>query len=133
MLSATRPPACPCGHCTGKLASAILNAGATMGRVYWRLMAGCFPACIAIVHIREGATASSQISGAANAQVVREADGYQAHLVSPEFGLRRLVDETIGMVLEPVNVCVRRVHQVLLDAARCWSCPARCVLFSSNS
>lgn len=51
-------------------------------------------------------------------QVVREADGYQAHLVSPEFGLRRLVDETIGLVLEPVNVCVRRVHQVLLDAAR---------------
>ena len=51
-------------------------------------------------------------------QVVREADGYQAHLVSPEFGLRRLVDETIGLVLDPVNVCVRRVHQVLLDAAR---------------
>lgn len=51
-------------------------------------------------------------------QVVREADGYQAHLVSPEFGLRRLVDETIGMVLDPVNMCVRRVHQVLIDAAR---------------
>lgn len=51
-------------------------------------------------------------------QIVREADGYQAHLVSPEFGLRRLVDETIGMVLEPVNLCVRRVHQVLIDAAR---------------
>ena len=96
-------------------------------------MAGCFSACIANVHIGEGATASSLISGAANAQVVREADGYQAHLVSPEFGLRRLVDETIGMVLEPVNVCVRRVHQVLLDAARCWSCPARRVLLSSNS
>jgi hypothetical protein len=51
-------------------------------------------------------------------QVVREADGYQAHLVSPEFGLRRLVDETIGMVLDPVNLCVRRVHQILIDAAR---------------
>ena len=50
--------------------------------------------------------------------MVREADGYQAHLVSPEFGLRRLVDEAIGMVLDPVNMCVRRVHQVLLDAAR---------------
>ena len=54
--------------------------------------------------------------------------------MSPEFGLRRLVDEAIGMVLDPVNVCVRRVHQVLLDAARCASCapvcdasgPARC-------
>ena len=52
-------------------------------------------------------------------QVVREADGYQAHLVSPEFGLRRLVDEAIGMVHDPVSMCVRRVHQVLLDAARC--------------
>ncbi|EIE26899.1 hypothetical protein COCSUDRAFT_64712 [Coccomyxa subellipsoidea C-169] len=51
-------------------------------------------------------------------EVVREADGYQSHLVSPEFGLRRLVDETIGLVLEPVNMCVRRVHQVLIDAAR---------------
>ncbi|KAK9915279.1 hypothetical protein WJX75_007044 [Coccomyxa subellipsoidea] len=51
-------------------------------------------------------------------EVVREADGYQSHLVSPEFGLRRLVDETIGLVLEPVNMCVRRVHQVLVDAAR---------------
>lgn len=85
------------------------------------------------MQIRDGATVSSLVSGAANAQVVREADGYQAHLVSPEFGLRRLVDETIGMVLEPVNVCVRRVHQVLLDAARCWSCPARRALFSSDN
>ena len=59
------------------------------------------------------------------AQVVREADGYQAHLVSPEAGLRRLVDEAIGLVLEPVNMCVRRVHQVLLDAARC-ACSLQC-------
>ena len=51
--------------------------------------------------------------------MVREADGYQAHLVSPEYGLRRLVDEAIGMVHDPVSMCVRRVHQVLLDAARC--------------
>ena len=50
--------------------------------------------------------------------MVREADGYQSHLVSPEFGLKRLVDDTINLVLEPVNICVRRVHQVLLDAAR---------------
>ena len=49
---------------------------------------------------------------------MREADGYQSHLVSPEFGLKRLVDDTINLVLEPVNICVRRVHQVLLDAAR---------------
>lgn len=51
-------------------------------------------------------------------QVVREADGYQPHLVSPEYGLQRLVDETLALTLEPVSTCVRRVHQVLLDAAR---------------
>jgi len=50
--------------------------------------------------------------------VVREADGYQPHLVSPEYGLQRLVDETLALTLEPVSTCVRRVHQVLLDAAR---------------
>ena len=68
-------------------------------------------------------------------QIVREADGYQAHLVSPEFGLRRLVDEAIGMVLDPVNVCVRRVHQVLLDAARCAACAlahVACAIGSSH-
>ena len=51
-------------------------------------------------------------------QVVREADGYQGHLVSPELGLRRMVDETLGLVIDPVATCVRRVHQVLIDAAR---------------
>ncbi|KAK9826828.1 hypothetical protein WJX81_004888 [Elliptochloris bilobata] len=51
-------------------------------------------------------------------EVVREADGYQPHLVSPEYGLQRLVDETLALTLEPVSTCVRRVHQVLLDAAR---------------
>ena len=50
--------------------------------------------------------------------MVREADGYQPHLVSPEYGLQRLVDETLALTLEPVSTCVRRVHQVLLDAAR---------------
>ncbi|KAK9789380.1 hypothetical protein WJX73_005043 [Symbiochloris irregularis] len=50
--------------------------------------------------------------------VVREADGYQGHLVSPELGLRRMVDETLGLVVDPVATCVRRVHQVLIDVAR---------------
>eukprot|EP00884_Botryococcus_braunii_P013562 jgi/Botrbrau1/22206/Bobra.168_1s0037.1 len=49
---------------------------------------------------------------------VREADGYQAHLVSPEFGLKRLVADALALLQEPVNVCVRRIHQLLLDAAR---------------
>ena len=59
-------------------------------------------------------------------QVVREADGYQPHLVSPEYGLQRLVDETLALTLEPVSTCVRRVHQVLLDAARHAPLPLLC-------
>ncbi|KAK9815384.1 hypothetical protein WJX72_002710 [[Myrmecia] bisecta] len=51
-------------------------------------------------------------------EVCREADGYQAHLVSPEAGLRRLVDEALAQVVDPVCTTVRRIHQVLLDAAR---------------
>ena len=49
---------------------------------------------------------------------MRESDGYQGHLVSPEMGLRRMVDETLGLVVDPVSTAVRRVHQVLVDAAR---------------
>lgn len=52
-------------------------------------------------------------------QVVRISDGYQPHLVSPEAGLRKLVQESIEMVLDPVSTAVRRVHQVLLEVARC--------------
>lgn len=51
-------------------------------------------------------------------QTVREADGYQAHLVSPEYGLKRLVSDSLALLQDPVNVCVRRIHQLLLDAAR---------------
>ncbi|KAK9848926.1 hypothetical protein WJX84_004599 [Apatococcus fuscideae] len=51
-------------------------------------------------------------------EVCREADGYQAHLVSPENGLRRLVCDSLELVLDPVNTCVRTIHQILLDAAR---------------
>ncbi|KAK9864494.1 hypothetical protein WJX84_006528, partial [Apatococcus fuscideae] len=51
-------------------------------------------------------------------EVCREADGYQAHLVSPENGLRRLVSDALELVLDPVNTCVRTIHQILLDASR---------------
>lgn len=51
-------------------------------------------------------------------QVVRISDGFQPHLVSPELGLRKLVQESIEMVLDPVATAVRRVHQVLLEVAR---------------
>lgn len=50
--------------------------------------------------------------------VCREADGFQRSLVSPEAGLRRLVHDSVETVLGPVDMTVRRVHQVLLDASR---------------
>ena len=76
------------------------------------------------LHCRAGVPSSTQVLLMAcsillwPAQVVRESDGYQGHLVSPEMGLRRMVDETLGLVLDPVSTAVRRVHQVLVDAAR---------------
>ena len=51
-------------------------------------------------------------------QVCREADGFQRSLVSPEAGLRRLVHDSVETVLIPVDMTVRRVHQVLIDASR---------------
>jgi hypothetical protein len=53
-----------------------------------------------------------------NGQVVREADGYQGHLVSPEFGLRRLIEDAMLLVLDPVVTAVHRVHLLLVEAAR---------------
>jgi hypothetical protein len=52
------------------------------------------------------------------AQVCREADGYQGHLVSPEFGLRRLIEDAMLLVLDPVVTAVHRVHLLLVEAAR---------------
>lgn len=52
-------------------------------------------------------------------QVCREADGFQPHLVSPEFGLRRMVKDAMGLVLEPTTDAVRRVHILLIEATRC--------------
>ena len=51
-------------------------------------------------------------------QVVREADGYQKSLVSPEAGLRRLVSDCVESVLDPVSRTVMRIHMVLLNVAR---------------
>jgi hypothetical protein len=53
-----------------------------------------------------------------DAQVCREADGYQGHLVSPEFGLRRLIEDAMLLVLDPVVTAVHRVHLLLVEAAR---------------
>lgn len=53
-------------------------------------------------------------------QVCREAGGYQGHLVSPEFGLRRLIEDAMMLVLDPVVTAVHRVHLLLVEAAR-WA------------
>jgi dynamin GTPase len=50
--------------------------------------------------------------------VVREADGFQRSLVSPEAGLRRLVSDCVETVLDPVSRTVMRIHMVLLNVAR---------------
>jgi len=52
--------------------------------------------------------------------VCREAGGYQGHLVSPEFGLRRLIEDAMMLVLDPVVTAVHRVHLLLVEAAR-WA------------
>lgn len=48
-------------------------------------------------------------------QVCREADGYQAHLVSPERGIRRLVAEAMSLTNEHVHRFVDDVHMVLME------------------
>ena len=58
-------------------------------------------------------------------QVCREADGYQPHLVSPEFGLRRLVQDAMDLIMEPTTTAVRRVHLLLVEAARRAAHPRR--------
>lgn len=57
-------------------------------------------------------------TGGYAAQVCREGDGYQPHLVSPEFGLRRLVQDAMTMILDPTTEAVRRVHLLLIEATR---------------
>ena len=52
-------------------------------------------------------------------QVCRQADGFQKSLVSPEFGLKRLVSEAVETVADPVTSAVYKIHLVLIDAARC--------------
>jgi hypothetical protein len=53
------------------------------------------------------------------AQVCKQADGYQPHLVSPEKGLRLLASEALARVETPVKGCVFVVASLLLQAARC--------------
>jgi hypothetical protein len=51
-------------------------------------------------------------------QVCREADGYQRHLVSPESGLRRLIEESMILIADPIITAVHRIHLLLVESAR---------------
>lgn len=70
--------------------------------------------------LKSGCQALSKPSLCCCVQVCREADGYQGHLVSPEFGLKRLIEDAMLLVLDPVITAVHRVHLLLVEAAR-WA------------
>ncbi len=63
--------------------------------------------------------------GVMGLQVCREADGYQRHLVSPEAGLRRMIEESMMLIADPIITAVHRVHLLLGEAARCAAAPAQ--------
>ena len=59
-------------------------------------------------------------------RVVEEADGYQPHLVAPEMGYRRLLQECLALFARPADTAVEEVHAILrqivartLDAPEC--------------
>ena len=78
-------------------------------------MLGCslLPAAAALLMVAQTHASSAAV------QVCRQADGFQKSLVSPEFGLKRLVSEAVETVADPVTSAVYKIHLVLIDAARC--------------
>lgn len=44
---------------------------------------------------------------------INEADGYQPHIIAPEAGYRRLIEEGLTLLREPAAKCVEMVHQIL--------------------
>lgn len=52
------------------------------------------------------------------ASVCRERDGFQPHLISPENGIKALVEEALELARRPVQQAVNEVHAALLRAAR---------------
>eukprot|EP00891_Asterochloris_glomerata_P004731 jgi/Astpho2/4731/e_gw1.00067.68.1_t len=46
-------------------------------------------------------------------RIVEEADGYQPHLIAPEMGYRRLLQECLVLFKGPADVAVEEVHAVL--------------------
>ena len=51
-------------------------------------------------------------------EICREADGYQPHLVSPERGIKRLVQEAMLLTNAHVHKFVDEIHLVLLETVR---------------
>jgi hypothetical protein len=59
-------------------------------------------------------------------RIVEEADGYQPHLVAPEMGYRRLLQECLALFTKPADTAVEEVHAILrqivaktLDSPEC--------------
>lgn len=51
-------------------------------------------------------------------EICREADGYQPHIVSPERGIKRLVQEAMSLTSDHVHKFVDEIHMVLVDTVR---------------
>lgn len=51
-------------------------------------------------------------------EICREADGYQPHLVSPEKGIKRLVQEAMKLTSDHVHRFVDEIHMVLMETVR---------------
>lgn len=51
-------------------------------------------------------------------QICRQADGFQPHLVSPERGIKRLVQEAMLLTAPHVHRFVDEIHLVLLETVR---------------
>ncbi|GHP02455.1 hypothetical protein PPROV_000121200 [Pycnococcus provasolii] len=47
------------------------------------------------------------------ATTINEADGYQPHLIAPEMGYRRLIEQGLGLLRAPCERCVDDIHQLL--------------------
>lgn len=45
--------------------------------------------------------------------VVNEADGYQPHIIAPENGYRRLIEDGLSLLRDPAFAAVEQVHQIL--------------------
>jgi hypothetical protein len=52
--------------------------------------------------------------------IVNEADGYQPHIIAPENGYRRLIEEGLALLREPANHAVSQVRTDTAGAVYAW-------------